>query len=284
MRRILSASLPARLATTAAMALLAAAAATFLVGEIEASPQTEPTPQHPCAGIPSITVTVTAADRAARQDLVRTADAPSSRCAVIATVGLSEPLDSGSPTVGGATCTINVLTNAGPEGTTTLVTGLSECGNLSVSTKIEVTPAGVATPLPPGATAATNSGSSTARARIGVYGFAPSGRIQSDVRGRWNHTVDSVILISLTYPLADTVAWLSPGPNTPSTLYGISPPSINAKNVIRWADTFDDLRLKTAVTLSMLAGGGYHCSHRATAYPSWSSLGANVSVRGECFP
>ena len=287
MRLILNTSVPTRLATTAALVLLSVAAATFLVGKIEASPSPEPNEpsSHPCAGIPTINVVIRATEFTAGEDIVARANAPSADCSITATAHVSEAQLLVPPTATGATCAINVQTDAGTSGATVLVTGLGECRNLSVSTKISVSPDGAQAALALQAAAATSSGTSTARARTGVYGFAPSGRIQSDVRGTWRHTADSVTLIGRpTYPLVDEVAWLTPGLNNPSTWYGISPPSINAKNVIRWSDGFDELRLKTTVTLSMLAGGGYHCSHKAAPYPSWSSLGANVTVRGECFP
>ncbi len=285
MRRDLSASLPTRLATTAAIVLLAAAAATLPVGEIEASPQTEPTPQHPCAGVPSINAVISAAEFTAGRDVVRSASAPSGDCSLTATVHLSEPARSGLPSAAGGKCAIYVQTDAGIEGTAVSVTGLGECGALSVSTRIELSPAGAQAVFAARTTGMNSFETSTARARTGVYGFYLGTRVTSDVRGTWNHSADSVSLVNLTYPRLTATSMIYGGPNAPATQYGTSPPSIDATNVIHWYESFVDnpLRLKTSVTLSMFAGGGYHCSHQARAYPDFDILGV-IEVRGECFP
>ena len=287
MRRTLNASRPTRLATTAAILLLSVAAATFLFGELEASPGPEPTnpPSHPCAGMPSIITMITADELAAGNDIVSRANAPSGNCSLTTTIYVSEASLPDPPSTSATTCTIQVRTTTGTEGTVVKTARSGVCSDLRVSARIELSAAGAQAAQALLGSGAANSGKSIARARVLVYGFLLGGRIESDVRGTWNHTANSVNLISLTYPRRNTVAWLTGGPDAPSTQYGISPPSIAATNTVRWYDddSDGDLRLKTNATLTMLAGGGYHCSYWGIGYPSLESLG-DTDVDGECFP
>lgn len=234
--------------------------------------------------MPIINAAISPSDRAAGNNLAYRAIAPSSDCSVTAVVRLSDSAPSAALASLGSTCSINIETGAAAGGTAVAVSGLGQCGILSIDTKIELSPIGAQSALAFQTQAASGSGTSAARARITVGGFYPIGNLESDVRGRWRHTHSSATPISLTYPLAYTVLWLDPDDGRASTTYGLSPPSVEATNVIGWFDAYDDERLRTSVTLTMLAGGGYHCSHSATAYPAWDTLGVAFNVTGECFP
>ena len=289
MRRTLNASTPTRLATTAAIILLTAAAATFLVDKTEANPPTSEVISHPCAGMPGINLTINPGDIVGAQEIVRRAAAPSGECVLEATVHSTQsPVLDTTPTRD-STCSIQIRSNAGMNGTVSEVSRSGNCKGYHLTTTLMLTAAGSSTALSLHAAdasrSATSSNRSIARARVYVDGFLLGGRVESDVRGTWRHTANSVNLISLTYPRLITVEWLTGGPNAPPTQYGISPPSITAANTVRWYDddSAADLRLKTNATLTMLAGGGYHCSHWAIGYPSLESLG-DTSVNGECFP
>lgn len=298
MRWILNASSPTRLATTAAIVILTAVAATFLVDSSEATPEpvTEDpviSTSHPCAGLPSIYIVIDPNDTAAGEEIVRRSKAPSGKCALTATVRSNDSSTSDSPSAAVGTCTIQVNTDAGTDGTVAQVTPSGACRHLRVNTRIALSAAGAraaqANLFVDAALPGASSGTSIARARIGVYGLAPSGRIQSDVRGTWGYTSTSVNLISLTYPTLNTTSALHEGTSDPSTTYGVSPPSIEGRNDIPWLGNLDELKLETSVMLTMLAGGGYHCTHSYQAYSKrgpddLSSLGARVNIRGECFP
>ena len=293
MRRTLNASTPTRLATTAAIILLAAAAATFLVDKTEGSPDLPPTEitSHPCEGLPSINLAIEQATLMAGREVSRQSSAPSGNCSLTATVRYRDGQSQQSEAVG--TCNVQVSSSVATYGTAAQVSLSGSCRQLQVATRIALNSVGArhALSLLPldAARLAAASGSSVARARIGVYGIAPAGRIVSDVRGSWRHTENSVSLVALTYPTENTTEWLTAGLPVRSTTYSVQP-SIEANNYIPWLDTFDDMRLETNVALTMLAGGGYHCSHSYQAYDAAGRagdidvIGDAVDVRGECFP
>ena len=288
MRQTLKTSMPTQLATTAAVILLAAAAATFFVDKTEANPASTTQQRHPCGDLPPITETLTARMMAAGQEFVLEGTAPSGRCTISATVTpLSEAQTSAAAQ---HPCTLSLHAEVGPSGTTAWLERSGSCGAFVSSTTVRVTGTGAAEASLYHGAATNSSGTSTARARIRITGFSPSGYLTSDVRGTWSHTSNSVSVVALTYPTNDSTPYLSSGTNTASTSYGVSPPSIEAENEIPWYGPLNDLRLETSVTLTMLAGGGYHCSHDHQAYDDTgneddiTTLGAFAKVKGECFP
>ncbi len=204
---------------------------------------------------------------------------------------MKQTLKTSMPTQLATTAVVTLHADIGPNGTTAWLARSGSCGALVHSTTGRVTGTGAAEAGLFQRLAANSSGTSTARARIRITGFSPSGYLTSDVRSTWSHTSNSVRVVALTYPTNDSTPYLSSGTNTASTTYGVSPPSIEAENEVPWYDEATHERLlETSVTLTMLAGGGYHCSHDYQAYDSAgneediTTLGALAKVKGECFP
>ena len=225
----------------------------------------------------------------AGQEMVLDGTAPSGRCTISATV---TPLREAQTSAAAQhTCTLSLHAAVGPNGTTAWLARSGSCGAFVYSTTVRVTATGAAEAGLFQGMAANSSGTSTARARIRITGFSPSGYLTSDVRGTWSHTSNSVSVVALRYPINDGTSYLYSGTNKASTTYGVSPPSVEAENEVpRYDEATHERLLETSVTLSMLAGGGYHCSHDYQAYDSAgneadiTALGALAVPKGECFP
>ena len=250
-----------------------------------ADPQT-PAP-HPCQGLSSITMIVSAPTLAAGNDLTKQTTAPSGDCTLTVTLYASERTSIDLQLKPGESCTATVVPSVRSGGVLTLIQRNDECAALAIRARVAVAGGSAHVSGPTGSSgvsgASAPSGNvSRARARTIAAGFYPnSGYIRSDVKGRWTHTADDVLSYSRPSYLNTFTAYYSKVVSQrPTTTARLNPTQVDATNEVTWEHSSD--QVTAIVTLSMLPAGGYHCTYRWDGVPPhrWR----HVTFSGECFP
>ena len=175
MRQTLNASTPTRLATTAAIDLPKAAAATFLVDKTEANPNpaTPEVTSHPCEGLQSSLIHLTRQALTQGGETTRIFRSASGGCRLNVTVN-SEIIPLASLTQG-ASCSISVTPQADRDGSKATVLKSGQCRGVTVTTTFALTHQGMlaATLFSGGNGLMLANGTATARARTSLYGVPP---------------------------------------------------------------------------------------------------------------
>lgn len=263
--------------------MLAVSAAALATGAANAqSPANPQSPaSHPCQGLSSITMIVSALTLAVGNDLTKQTTAPSGDCTLTVMLHASEHTSTDPQLGPNETCTVTVTPSLQNGGAAAAVQRSGVCGTLPVETRIDVSPES-AMPTGPSGASSSASGETTALSRAEVR--VGSQHYQSDVRGTWEHTPYSVTLTLVTYPHDITVSngEIESEDRQMTRSYGVGDVHITASNRIRWVYLFSG-RFSTQASLTMRPGGAYSCGHW------YSGIGIDPDhspflFRGECLP
>lgn len=269
----------------ALLLMLAVSAAALAVGfaTVQSSSRTESSLAHPCRGLSSITMIVSAPTLAAGNDLTRQTTAPSGDCALTVTLRAGEHTFT-EPQLGlSETCAVTMTPSLQGGGAVAEVQRTGVCGTLSVETRIDISPKSA----PPSWPIRASNHPAKARSGVSVRGLPPFGAwVQSYVRGVWDYDAHGVILRDLKYPndILTKTKHISIESRRSWKTYGdLNDFHITVSNRIRWS-YWIGVRFSTIATLTMRPNGAYSCRHWFSGFSRGDAFDVEPMISAECLP
>ena len=238
---------------------------------------------HPCGGLSSIMMIVSAPTLVAGNDLTKQTTAPSGNCTLTVTLYTSAHTPADPQLGSGESCSVTVTPSLWNGGSAAEVQRNGLCGMLPVETRVDVSPESA---LPTGRSGASSSasGSSIARSRVTVRAAGAGGEFQSDVRGTWDHTQHTVTLKAVEYINKVAEAFGSELDDEERLVNSVGNIHIVASNRISWTLALST-EFSTWTSLGMRPNGVFSCGHWYSGIADTRRAeDSPFSYRGECFP